>query len=380
AIKNIKSSYYTSNPTYWWHHPVKYSCKFNVLANISMNDLLLRVIYVLFSSLLRKRRITFASNFDRDIYLNLNALHEAVKKSGIKTKNTILFRCPDTLWNRIRSLFVIAQSKVLVVDCSHYLVSKILISKKTKIVYVGHGGGCLKKMGYSRPSYRKRTPDKEKKLYGQYSYVLSTTSMFDENICINYNVTHKQLLRIGLPRTDILFRRENDIKNQLIHERIILFAPSYSLINGTRGYLWNFEFFDIIAQRLGYKVWFSPHPDTPPSQSIPSNWFDCSQKKLYEKIHIPVALVTDVSSIMFDFCITSKPILIGDFYDSDADTWIPKTELPGVNICKDYDDIHRFLSNLTLTKSSNELFQQQMDRCDGNACDNFVRFIKRELL
>ncbi|HHU8001736.1 TPA: CDP-glycerol glycerophosphotransferase family protein, partial [Escherichia coli] len=103
-----------------------------------MNDLLLRVIYVLFSSLLRKRRITFASNFDRDIYLNLNALHEAVKKSGIKTKNTILFRCPDTLWNRIRSLFVIAQSKVLVVDCSHYLVSKILISKKTKIVYVGH--------------------------------------------------------------------------------------------------------------------------------------------------------------------------------------------------------------------------------------------------
>lgn len=328
---------------------------------------LLTFCYTISSACLKKEKVVFACNFSNDIYGNLLETYNQLKKSH---PDVLIVYRPRTILEYLKEITLFGCAKLIVVDCSHWLVSNVNISKNTKIVYIGHGGGCFKKMGYATKNTANRKDCKKvNKLYGQYSYVLSTTAKFDQQIAENFNVSLNSIICCGLPRTDRLFSKKYSRQ-----QSIILFAPSFYLEkDGRRTYNWEFEQLAKIAALAGFTVWFSTHPDTPKSD-IPKDWVDCSDFSYQKKLQVPSLLITDQSSLMFDFCVTGKPILLSNL-SSAVDTWIPANELHGVNLCRSYQELYEKLINVDTLQSSFSLYDQQMNRCKGNSSNDLCHIL-----
>lgn len=341
-----------------------------------MKEFLYQLAYKVTSLFVKKRDVVFASNFDRDIYLNLGELYSSCKKASIPVK--IIYSNKKDWFEIFKTIFVFAKAKVIVVDCSHWVLARIFIDSNTKVIYVGHGGGCYKKMGFAAHHFAQRTEEKKKKLYGQFTYVISTSPEFDKCVCNNYGIAHNQLLKIGLARTDLLYYSSKMLgtaeKNK---EKILLFAPSYVSAKSGRKYSIDYDHLAVIARKAGWTVWYSAHPDVEDKKRVPSDWVNCSSKSYQDKVLTPAVLVTDRSSIMFDFCITGKPIII---FDNDCldykNLWIRPEELRGVTLCHTEDELSLLLQHPEFLSSSTLLFEQQMSRCKGRSCSDFVDFIK----
>lgn len=338
-----------------------------------MNEFLLQGFYNFCVLILRPSQILFACNFDKDIYLNLKYLYLNSKANGLKSE--ILYSRRKDFLEALKTIIAFAKARVIIVDCSHWIVSKITLSESTKVIYVGHGGGCYKKMGFSlHGSSSSFNSKKIKKLYGQFTYVLSTSSEFDKNICLNYKITEDKLLKSGLPRTDRLFGKIKYYP-KISSKKILLFAPSFKVLNGVRTHTIDVQRVAEISNKLGWEVWYSEHPDIHAKQLYPINWVSCAEKTYEEKILAPDVLLTDRSSVMFDFCLTGKPIIIFDELPED-NLWISKYQLKGVNLCSSFEALRNLLSNHRQILSSHNLYKQQMHRCDGKSCEKFSIFLK----
>lgn len=338
-----------------------------------MIEFILTIIYRIFASIFSQKYITFACNFERDIYSNLSLLYS--EKSG-DCRYKFLFHSRKTSFSLLREIFVISRSKILIVDCSHWLISKVFCSDKTKIIYIGHGGGCYKKMGFGKIVCCHKNDLKLRKLYGQFDYVLSTSESYDNLVAKNYGITEESILKAGLPRTDLLFIEP--LINDRCIDKVILFAPTFVETLYGRGYssAWDFSVLDQLAYEEGYQVIFSPHPDVKDSIKLPERWLTAVGKSYLEIIRMSSILITDRSSIMFDFSLFGKPIIIMD-NDSYSNLWLRPSELKGVNIAKELLEIKQLLHNCKHLSSSKPLAEQQMSRCQGQSVFKITKFIQK---
>lgn len=328
-----------------------------------MVELILQLLYECFSVFRKKQLTVFAVNFSEDRYLNLTAVFYAAKHIGIHSK--FLLKKSSSPVAVLSALWTLAGARIIVVDCSHWIVSKVWISNKTHVVYLGHGGGAFKRMGFERPIAARLSNEKRMKLYGQFSEALSTSPECDERICANFRLSSEAVLKAGLPRTDALLAALRE-KPSVKPLPVLLFAPSFRESKSGRCYLWNFNAVNEVARRAGLTVWFSPHPDVPLPKGIPMGWVDCSSLSYVERIMRPAVLLTDRSSLMFDFSVTGKPVVLMEERASE-DLWIAAKELEGVNLCRGYDELSVVLSSLQEAKPSRALFIQQMRRSRGNS-------------
>ncbi|MBQ2635345.1 MAG: CDP-glycerol glycerophosphotransferase family protein [Methanobrevibacter sp.] len=154
---------------------------------------------------------------------------------------------------------------------------------------------------------------------------LEYESLFDEG----YNYSDKVIQLLGLPRYDNL--NNQGLKKQIVimpswrnfltDEREVLksefFRRFNSLINNER--LINH------AKSLGYEIVFKPHPELVPYLYLfdKNDYVQIDEEKKYQVIFNESALlVTDYSSIFFDFSYLKKPLIYYQYandyhYDSD---------------------------------------------------------------
>ena len=321
---------------------------------------LINLIYKICTRLYNSDYITFACNFDTDKYLNLSVLHEELVSRHVKIKSKFIYDHKNIV-DRLRQIIVIASSRIIIVDCSHWIISNIDVNKYTKVVYIGHGGGAYKKMGFERKILTANSTRK----YGQFSYALSTSNFCDKCIKKNFNIDEASLIKCGLPRTDLIksFNIEEESR------KTILLTPSYYEKSNKRLIAWDLN--DLVEKlsKLGFELIISLHPDIHDENICTNERLKMmSMKENYiENISKADILITDVSSLMFDFSVTKKPIIIFDTV-SYVSTWIKPNDLPGVNIVNSMGELISKLQNMNKLKGSKDLFEFQMNRCNGKSC------------
>lgn len=327
--------------------------------------IVLNLIYKFLCLINRQVKVVLACNFERDIYLNLTCLYNQLLEKDIGKKTEFLLSNSKTILSLLKQLWVFSKSKIIFVDCSHWVVSKLRINPNTKLIYVGHGGGVYKKMGYAANHDRKIPDFKKKLLYGQFSYVVATTKNFDQQICLNYSLDPDQILHIGLPRTDMLFSSTPAYS----YNKKLLLAPSFIREKGVRRYQWDFNKLKYILS--SYEVWISLHPDVQQRPLIPENWKVFDSTTHYEDLRDFDILITDGSSIMFDFSITKKPVILFDF-SIRKNIW-SDVKLEGLNIVHDYSDLKLMIDSNSLIHSD-LLYRNQMSCCTGKSSKKLINF------
>ena len=235
----------------------------------------------------------------------------------------------------IKRLFVFFFKKPYEMATSHYILmdnvflpmAYMKFSKKVKVVQLWHGTGTIKKFG--QHVNQGTLGQLEKKANQCITHLIVNGEDTKELYQGCFGVTKDKVYVTGLPRTDLLFQEEKKEKAlkqfyqqfpQYQDKKIILYAPTFRdselehpripfqgecLLEGLgEEYILGLRLHPHVANRLNQSVLservvnFSNYPD------------------LNSLLFAADILITDYSSIIFEFCALQKPMI---FYAYDLD-------------------------------------------------------------
>lgn len=267
----------------------------------------------------------------------------------------------------IKGLVTILKSKIYVITISiNDIIDGLYVCKDKTVIQTWHGIP-IKSLGKKAGKYYSKC-EIEKQINRcfnmKYTYVLSSSKYIEELFTECFDVKNEKFLPYGYPRNDI-FREKNNLENKKLilggdHEesKIILYCPTWRE-NGNFKLLpfddGNISKFNTFLKENNMIFLLKLHP-LHQTESILSNNF--SNIKLIknefnldtqELLQVTDILLTDYSSIFFDFILMNKPTLFlpydYDEYSKTRDFLYPYYDnIPGP-IINNYRDLERELLN-----------------------------------
>lgn len=347
-----------------------------------------RVIYNIFCIFPGTKYICFIEKNTSSSYGNINALWEKIIK--IETLKSIKIDGTDFT---IKNLWKISQSKVIIIDQSNKILSHLSINSKSTCIQIWHSGGLYKKIGFN--AMRKgfdyiKECNRLYRIHKNIDYFIISDKKLIEFYAHAFRLRPEQIIPLGLSRTDYLYtvNCENAKKNFWNNfpssqgKKILLYAPTFrsDSMSGTRTHRCQLDI-TLLTAFLG-ESWcfaFRRHPSV--TEEIPVGWIDVSHIPQEECLAMSDALVTDYSSILFDYAFFRRPIFlfisdIEAYKNTQRNFYINPTELVGIqNICYRTEDLIQKIKKGTSFNC--DIWEKFMSACDGNSTEKIVNFIKK---
>lgn len=341
-----------------------------------------------------KNRVIFADMHSDSVPYSMQAMYERMKEEGYDVR---LF-CKDMskmsnseLIHFLKSFMKEYAAAGYVYICSYFLpVSSCKKRPETKVIQLWHSGGLLKKMGYDTPE------DIPENYKGDVTanYDLVTVS---SEVCIpvweNALKLPKGITKaVGLARTDVYFdddwnleRREEfyNLYPDARGKRVVLYAPSFSgnaadpKCVGMDGIRRVFEKLD-----ENYFLIIKPHPHL--MNKYPEYRSERAMSMSSEDL-FPVTsiLITDYSSILFDYCLFRKPFILFtpdlEEYKKTRGFYVDIESFPAP-LAKTEEELERILVDKIYFDYSEQdyedFYTEYMGACNGNSIDNILNEVK----
>lgn len=316
-------------------------------------------------------------------YSNLNVLTEELQKEHKQVE--VAYQGKKLLYLVVNTIKV-ARSRFIYVDESNDIISKLRLQKDRHIlVYIGHGGGSFKKMGWAKAIALNKLSTVEKRrlsrINGKYSYIVCSSEKVRKDFSENFNISFEKVVALGLPRIDLL-HLENvkanrdkfiDMYPEATGKRIILYAPTYR--NNKRGRYFPELPYKLMAMK-NYFLCYRAHPTVQARRE--EGWLNVSKIDQSFILSVTDILVTDYSSILFDFSYFSKPSI---YYNKDRlqiPTWNSPEEIFGKeNITYSEDDLLSCIEQERFINNSRKIWDYHMSECDGFSAKKIVKFIEK---
>lgn len=284
--------------------------------------------------------------------------------------------------NCIKQIVIINTSKVVLIRDNNYVVSTFK-RKGVNVIQVWHACGAIKKFGNV---IKREYPIKN------YDYIISNSDFWKKPYSEAFGVKEENVITTGMPRVDCLCQLDflTSTKEKLLHKypmlkdkKVILYAPTF------RGNIYKgFESisFDAvkIIETLGddYYLLYKFHPllknaELPKHDRI----INMNHKNTHELFTISDALISDFSSIIFDYSLLDKPMYFFvpdlDEYLRDLGCFVDYQMMPGA-ICQSEEELLQAFNETKtydIEKFKNQFFQYQ----DGHNIDRVVELINQIL-
>jgi CDP-glycerol glycerophosphotransferase len=325
-------------------------------------------------------------------------------------KKRVCPECKNVKYGHPKYYYYVAKSKYWVFNSR----MPAMLKKKPSQVYLQTWHGTpLKKLahdidvGDNATFYRTQVSYKEMTdLYDadveKYDYMISPNPYSTECFQTAFQIDRKRLIETGYPRNDVLVNHTEDdveaIKERLglpRDKKIILYAPTWrDNIYNTKGYEFEpkADFFKW-KEKLGdeYFLIYKPHyliVNKIDAEEI-SDFMYCSRAtdNINDLYLVSDILITDYSSVFFDYAGLRRPIL---FYMFDIDTYANELrgfyfhidELPGP-IVREEDELLERIKHIDATEAeSSEKYSAFIEKyCgleDGKASERVVDIVFRK--
>lgn len=307
--------------------------------------------------------------------------------------------------NAMEFIKELATAKAVFMSTANDLLSHLEVRKETKVIQLWHGVGTFKHVGYSSANNKNfGRSQKSWDDYDSYRNYSAFTIAAEGQRWIFEESTHlsSEIIRpIGVSRTDLFFDdgyKEKAIKNlktrfpQIGERKIILYAPTFrGAVNTAKAP----DQLDVRAMAEGlsdkYVLLIKHHglsKDIPPVPEDLINKFAFDLNKdnvlnIDELLIIADILITDYSSVAFEFAITERPIV---FFTYDLEDYIEQRGLyfdfekdaPGP-ICRDTESIIKYISNIEDAFDKDKLLEFKhiyVEACDGHSTERTIALIE----
>lgn len=367
---------------------------------------LFRTLFTFFKIFPQKEKTVFMTYFGYNSLSVINAIEEIKPKENIVigfTKHSqVKYQESENReiinFHSFKAIFFIyhlATSKRILVDNYYAFLSVTKFKPGTMCIQMWHAAGAIKKFGLRDISIEKRNPSalkRFKNVYEKFTHVACGSQQMANIFCQSFGIKTEQILFTGVPRTDIFFNEKLklEVKRNLFIEypylkckKVILYAPTFRK-----------EANESIDKRIDinklydsfkddYVFIFKDHPTFNKNfiNPFPDFFIDLStHNNINHLLLIADILITDYSSIPFEFSFLEKPMI---FYSYDLDEYIKergiwgeyKDIVPG-SIAQNTDELIKLIKiNNFDIKLVTEFKNKWNEYSNGNSSNNLVNYM-----
>lgn len=258
------------------------------------------------------------------VFLMKSSSHIQVKDDG---KTIVLpFETKDII-AMIQSIYHLATSKWIIIDNYFGFLSAVTFKKPVTCIQVWHAAGAIKQFGAKDPSVLSRSSKARKRflnVYQQFDYVTTGAEKMAEIYQESFQLSDSRILRTGIPRTDFFFNEEakRDARQALLAKfpelkgkKIILYAPTFRNDDLNTGKITlDLALLYNELQSEDYALLLKLHPavkaDHDWEHKFPGFVYPITTDFHVNEILISTdLLITDYSSIPFEFSFLQKPMI-----------------------------------------------------------------------
>ena len=369
-----------------WCKTVKLKIRF--LEKYLLHRIFLPVVYQIYRKQpVQKKLVLFADAKSDKIPFSMRAMYEEMQRQGYQVENWCVNFDETSIKQKLKYLYKFmkryTQAKYVFI-CDYFLpVSSCEKKLETKVIQLWHSCGLLKKFAYYAPDD-----------LGAYGSSIRATKNIDlwpvsSEACVPVfeKATHLydgQIQALGVARTDIYFSeiyRKQCIEQfysaypELKGKKLILWAPTFRG-NAKTAELVGVEEILRLQSELGegWKILIKVHPHLAQKYQLDNCKFPTEQ--LYPVVDL---LITDYSSVVFDYMLFDKLFLI---YALDYEEYIGKRgcyidlekEMPG-GVVREYEklveNVREYETSVRKVYEKNDQFyKKHLSCCQGNTISN----------
>ncbi len=334
-----------------------------------------------------KNQVLFVSpRADGHLEGNAKALYPFIKgKKVICAK-----RLPHDPETALEMTEVILTSKVIVTDDYVKYLRYFPLRPEQRVIQLWHACGAFKKFGQRGTNM---SLPEDRATHAQYNLVCvsgeNLRSIYADAFDVNYN----KVKALGCPRTDDYFNKRliNKTKRKiyfrhpsLIGKSVIVYAPTFRDVGCDRSEFHPELDFDRLSKDLlpNQILLICPHP-VMKNDILPKKYKNIRVMRDFstnDYMLISDMLITDYSSVIFEYALLRKPIA---FFCYDLPTYdrgfylnYPE-DLPG-DIYTNQDELTDYLTHPEkhiLTDKMNSFVEKYMSACDGHSCERIAALI-----
>ncbi|MFT8317896.1 MAG: CDP-glycerol glycerophosphotransferase family protein [Sporolactobacillus sp.] len=294
--------------------------------------LLYRIFFALGSCLPLKNKIVFVSSFSENPLFVYHALKEEDMGADVvflcRGKCIQDFRqtgCsvyPVETFNPIailRSAVQLATARVIVVDNYYSFLAASSFRRSVICLQLWHAAGAFKTFGLQDRSIALRTKRARKRFKAVYRHFDKIAVGSDQMEAVfekSFGLDGQHFLHTGIPRTDIFFDQSginqirDSFKRKYGQKKLVLYAPTFRENSPASAELpldW-----EKMERALGndYLLLLKLHPSVQSKPEVDHRFVhDCSDWKINELLLGIDILITDYSSIPFEYALLGRPMI-----------------------------------------------------------------------
>lgn len=290
---------------------------------------------------------------------------------------------------------LMTSSKVIVDNYIGFL-SAVTFQAGTECIQIWHANGAIKKFGLADHSAKLRSSLSQKRfrrVYGNFHKVVVGSDAMADIFHKAFGMDKGRVLKTGMPRTDLFFdyEKKNEIyrtldqRIKINHRKIILYAPTFrdQELDHFNLQLDLEKMFEHLSDE--YILLIKLHPAIQQQLNLETKYpgfaFDVSgHKKMNDLLLITDLLITDYSSIPFEFSLLEKPMLFFaydlDQYTKERGLWGEYSDLVPGPVLKTTREIIEIIETKAYDFSEIKEFSMKWNQYNnGKASENFVRYI-----
>ena len=284
----------------------------------------------------------------------------------------------------------ILTSKVIVTDDYVKYLRYFPLRPEQRVIQLWHACGAFKKFGQRGTNIPVPT---DIATHAQYNLVSVSGEQVRSIYADAFDVNYQKVQALGVPRTDDYFNKKLISKKKrqiylkhpkLLFKSVLVYAPTFRDTDGNRNEFQPEIDFDLLSKSLlpNQVLLICPHPvmDAPILPHKYHNILEVRDFSTNDYMLISDMLITDYSSVIFEYALLGKPIAFFCYdllrYDRDFYLKYPD-DLPG-DVFKTQEELTEYLRNpekQVLTDKYTSFVKKYMSACDGHSCKRIAALI-----
>lgn len=352
----------------------------------------------------KKKSVLFLSDVRKDLSGNFEPIYNALDNSFNKELSLKGDRREQrSLKDFFRLCYAIGTFEYILLDDYSEATAFVKPRKKQKIVQLWHGSGAFKKFAHSR-TVKNGNINHIHPGYKWYTNSIDSSEHINECYAEAFSIPVERVIPTGVPRTDIFFdnvyikAKQNDFFNkhpELAYKKIILFVPTY---RGAKVEDADYDFDKLDLDKLynelsdEYVLIIKWHPalynniEYGKSKGLDIEKYkdfvyDMSDnREVNDLLFVTDILITDYSSIIFDYALLNKPIVYFMYdlaeYENDRGFYFPLEEYIYGPIAKTSEELIECIKSNDMCIDKRKVFTEKfINKNDGHATERVIETI-----
>nr|MDH3085299.1 CDP-glycerol glycerophosphotransferase family protein [Bacillus velezensis] len=290
----------------------------------------------------------------------------------------------------LKAVLVLFKSKVVITD-NYFLMTSVLNRRpQTTCIQVWHANGSLKKFGLEDVTNQNRPASdisRFKKVYRSFDFVTVGSDAMADVFKKSFGIRDGQLLKTGIPLTDVYYEEHKPELKHKWPKKIILYAPTFRDYD-MQSFRLPFTEEQLTNTLNGeYMLLVKLHPAVLHhiSASFESELIkNVSDMRLHDLLKAADILITDYSSVPFEFALLNKPIF---FFTYDLEEYDQKrglidnyTSVIPEKACHDSEALLEEMTKKPFRAEEMKRFSDKWNMySDGNSSSKLLQFAEEQI-